>query len=255
MHEPELAKQVALASRGDADALQCLIVAHHASLRRVVAGAIDAPLRTYIDPDDVLQEAYVSVFQQCGKIEFATSGHLYNWLKRFALDRMKDAQRACRRQKRDVARRVPQSPNTATSYPDLLQRISAADTSPSRQIGKEEAVAVMLSCLARLTEDQRAVIRLRFLDDVSVSEVAERLGVLKEGSAQAFEAVLTANGPASLAAVPLDSVQLGNSRVNGLKGLVNPHLETGLLGGEFLNHFIYSVDPASGTLTLKVAQR
>jgi RNA polymerase sigma factor (sigma-70 family) len=37
-------------------------------------------------------------------------------------------------------------------------------------------VAAVLTCLARLPDDQRAVVRLRFLEDVAVGEIAKRLG-------------------------------------------------------------------------------
>jgi clan AA aspartic protease (TIGR02281 family) len=143
------------------------------------------------------------------------------------------------------------SATDAVSNSTLSAGASTADVIPFEREGELMKVMVWLN-------DE--IVVPFFVDTASSgvtlpSQVAERLGVLNDGPPQELEAVLTANGLAHLGVVALDSVQLGQSRVNGLKGLVNPHLETGLLGGEFFNHFAYSVDPASGTLTLRVAER
>jgi predicted aspartyl protease len=50
--------------------------------------------------------------------------------------------------------------------------------------------------------------------------------------------------------VRLDSVALGKARVADVPATINPHLPVGLLGAAYLNHFVYSVDPASGELLL-----
>ncbi len=174
----DLDAQIKLAAAGDADALQHLIVHQHAELRGVVAGTIDAALRSRIDPDDILQQAYIVAFKSVGDTEFNSPEHFRNWLKRIAFDRLKDAQRDHRRQKRDVRREVAgHSPADATaSYPDLIQRLAGGESTPSRQIAKNEAIAAVMSCLAQLKDDQREVVRLRFLEDVPVTEIAQRLG-------------------------------------------------------------------------------
>jgi len=89
MSEEELGRQVELAAHGDADALQRLIVHHHAALRRAVAPIVDRSLRRYVDPDDVLQEAYISAFKNIPGTEFDSQDHFYNWLKRIARVRLK----------------------------------------------------------------------------------------------------------------------------------------------------------------------
>lgn len=80
-------------------------------------------------------------------------------------------------------------------------------------------------------------------------EVATQLGLDRQ-PARGVQATQTANGLIQLARVELDSVALGSARVVGVEATVNPHLPVGLLGGAFLNHFVYSVDPASGLLIL-----
>ena len=77
-------------------------------------------------------------------------------------------------------------PNTPHSYIrmdlqaalSLLERraATAGESTPSRQIAKDEAIAAVMSCLARLRDDQRTVVQLRFLEGRSVADVAEHLG-------------------------------------------------------------------------------
>ena len=78
---------------------------------------------------------------------------------------------------------------------------------------------------------------------------AAELG-LDPQSARRFTKTQTANGIVRLAQVQLDSVALGRARVSDVVATINPHLPVGLLGAAFLNHFVYSVDPASGELVL-----
>jgi len=176
MDASQLIEHVRLAVTGDADALQKLIVHHHAGLRAALTGAIDADLRARIDPDDVLQNAYISAFKLLPAAEIESAEHFANWLKRIAFDRLKGMQRAHRRRKRDVAREASPAVAAATSYLNLAERLSGGEATPSRQMARGETEAVLMSCLARLGDDQREVVRLRFLEDVPVAEIAERLG-------------------------------------------------------------------------------
>ncbi len=56
------------------------------------------------------------------------------------------------------------------------ERAWAGDTTPSGLVARNEASAAVLSSLARLPEDQREAIRLRFLEDMPVGDVARCLG-------------------------------------------------------------------------------
>ena len=60
----------------------------------------------------------------------------------------------------------------------------------------------------------------------------------------------TAVGRVEVPALKLESVRLGQAEVVDLWAMVAPALEVGLLGGDFLNRFSYSVDPETQMLTL-----
>ena len=194
MDEQQRTERVARVLAGAADALQQLIVHYHPILHHAVETHVDAALRSRIDPDDVLQQAYVAAFRALSAPRQSPSGSdgpapdpqpaphfdspasFYKWLETIALNQLRDLERALRRQKRDVARQARDVPNLSDSCPNLLNRLAGRDSTPSRRVGRAEAVAALLSCLARLNDDQRAVVRLRFLEDVPVAEIAQRLG-------------------------------------------------------------------------------
>lgn len=193
---------------GDADALQRLIVHYHAPLHRAVDRRIEPDLRRRLDADDVLQQAYVNAVKalpdpnrdrkraasqnrdrkraanpnrdrqraEASALRFDGPAGFYKWLEAIAVSRLKDQQRALRRQKRDIAREARDPREAAASYPDLVERLAGAEPTPSRRVARDEAVAAVMSCLARLSDDQRAVVRLRFLEGRPVADVAAELG-------------------------------------------------------------------------------
>ncbi len=60
----------------------------------------------------------------------------------------------------------------------------------------------------------------------------------------------TANGLVRQPLVRLDSVQVGDVRVEGVRGSINENMQVGLLGGSFFNNFTFQIDPAAQMITL-----
>ena len=107
---------------------------------------------------------------------FDTAPASYAWLENLAMNALRDQHRFLRRKKRDVLRDVHTLARPSESYDQLLDCIAATDSTPSRKLARVEASATVISSLARLTEDQRDVVRLRFLEGWAVAEVAAQLG-------------------------------------------------------------------------------
>ena len=176
MNEPQRAEQVRLAVSGDRDALQRLIVYYHPTLRAALGAKTAPEWDRHFDPDDVLQQAYIGAFKAVDGCRFDSPGGFYKWIERIALNQLKDHQRALLAEKRDVGRRCLDRPSATSSYPELVDRLAARQSTPSRHLAREEATAAVMSCLARLSDDQRRVVRMRFIEGRPVSEVASELG-------------------------------------------------------------------------------
>ena len=176
MNEKVRAVQIAQAVQGDQGALQQLVVGYHGSLRVAVDRKLTGAVRRYVDAEDVLQAAYTAAFKSVTGCQFQDPAAFYKWLETIAFDRLKDMQRALRRQKRDIGRVVQGSFAASASSPDFLHRLAAPDSTPSRKLVRDETIAALTSSLARLTEDQRKVVQMRYLEHKPVADVAARLG-------------------------------------------------------------------------------
>lgn len=181
MDKASRAVDVQRAVGGDSDALQRLVVHYHAILWRKVDSQLGPHLQRHLEADDILQQAYVSAFQSIGQCRFGGPGGFYAWLETIAFEKLKTANRHLKRQKRDIGRErhadsFGHAAPDRTSYPDLFDRFSGDHSTPSRRIRGQEAAAAVISSLARLSDDQRTVISMRFLEDRPVSEIAALLG-------------------------------------------------------------------------------
>ncbi len=146
-------------------------------LRAGVERRINAKLRGRLDPDDVLQDAYLAAFRTAAGLAFDTPAAFYAWLERICFTRLVDHARAATRRKRNCGRiAVAADPKASSRYDVLAKTLVCPDSTPSRRAARNEAAGAVLTGLARLRDDQRDVIRLRFLESLSVAEVASRLG-------------------------------------------------------------------------------
>jgi len=86
-------------------------------------------------------------------------------------------------------------------------------------------------------------------DVVLPSAVAARAGVYV-GAETPRETYATANGLIRQPVVNLETVEVGEARVENVRGSVSESLPVGLLGTSFFNHFTLQIDPAARMLTL-----
>jgi RNA polymerase sigma-70 factor (subfamily 1) len=176
MDEGERQVLIDRAVNGDGDCLQRLIVEYHAPLLAKVKGRLSPALRRYVSPEDVLQQAYIEAFKAATGRAFENPAGFYRWLERICLDQLKNACRHLRRDRRDVRRNLSGSAAGTRSALALVERLPASPSTPSRHPAKQEACAAALSSLARLSDDQRTVVQMRFLEDRPVQEIAAELG-------------------------------------------------------------------------------
>ncbi len=86
-------------------------------------------------------------------------------------------------------------------------------------------------------------------DVVVPAAVAAEAGI-DVGADTPHETYATANGMIRQAVVRLDAVEVGEARVENVRGSVSDSLPVGLLGTSFFNHFTLQIDPAARMLTL-----
>ena len=159
----------------------------HAIVRRIVAGdrsafvllmrrynrrlyrLARATLRDDADAEDALQEAYLSAYRCMG--QFRGDAALSTWLSRLVHNE-------CLGRIRRHARRQNIFP-MAASTPDLeIDTMPGNDhESPDKALGRAEMRALLERKLDELPETFRSVFVLRSVEDLSVEETAQCLGI------------------------------------------------------------------------------
>lgn len=167
-----LAELCRAAAAGDADALERLICTHHSRLLSFTHRRIGLQWQGKIEPEDVLQQAYIDVFARIGQFEYQDADSFYRWVTRIIDHRLGDMLRYWRAQKRTTAR---EHGHASSSYGSLLERCLPPPRTPSGAVRREEALGALLSCLARLPDDHRLAVQLLYLDEQTVFAAAAKL--------------------------------------------------------------------------------
>jgi RNA polymerase sigma factor (sigma-70 family) len=147
------------------------------------------------DPEDVAGEVLLEVVRDLHRFAGDERG-FRSWVLAIAHHRMLDARR-----------RVQRRP--ATSLPAEELEPHAADDDPEAETLANLGFAELAPALATLTEDQRAVLLLRVVGDLSIAEVAEVLGKrtgaikqLQRRAADAMRRSLDATAPVRATPIP-----------------------------------------------------
>ncbi|MEX2137726.1 MAG: sigma-70 family RNA polymerase sigma factor [Pirellulales bacterium] len=167
------------AAGGDSEALNELLQLNRKRLRHMVAIQLDSRLQARIDPSDIVQEAMVEASRRFP--DYLTSRPLpfYPWLRQLAMDRIRKVHRNhLGRERRDVRREVPLQPLLPDeSVEQLAAQFVQRTSSPSHRLVRRELRAKVREALARLNDDDREVLVLRYLEHLSGAEAAAALGI------------------------------------------------------------------------------
>jgi RNA polymerase sigma-70 factor (ECF subfamily) len=162
--------------RGDAAAEQQLLTRHRERLRRMVAVRLDRRLAARVDPSDVVQEALAEAARKLPEYLRQQPLPFYPWLRRLAWERLlKVQQRHIAAGKRSVTREV-YCPLADESALELARLVLAPGPSPSGHMILGELRDRVHAALARLSERDREVLVLRYLEQMATAEIAAVLG-------------------------------------------------------------------------------
>lgn len=171
--------------RGDREALAELFASHQARLWRMVDFRIDRRLLGRVDPDDVLQEAYLAAAQRL--VHYANEGSPspFVWLRMIVMQTLIDVHRHhLGTQMRDADREVPRcgwhSPQTTSA--SLAAFLVGRFTSPSQAAARAEALEQVERAIGEMDRLDQEVLALRHFEELSNSEVAEVLGIQQKAA-------------------------------------------------------------------------
>lgn len=167
------AKWIRDAKAGDRPSLEQLLLAHYDDLTSFLAQRLREAKPGLLSVEDLVQQTMMQVFRDIKRFEPRASVSFSAWLKAIANHRILDEIRNKRRQKRggDWQRRW----GIETESGNVLNPIDAApatDNSPSRSVSRHEKWQKLIELMQQLEPDQRQAVRLRFLEGLSIEEIA-----------------------------------------------------------------------------------
>jgi RNA polymerase sigma-70 factor, ECF subfamily len=190
--EPSVADQVDLPDElacrlkhGDRDALAVLFSEHRERLWRMVNFRMDRRLSGRVDPDDVLQEAYLAAAQRLTHYRAESTMSPFVWLRMIVMQTLTDVHRHhLGAQMRSAGREVavhgwhhPQS--TSVSLASLLM---GRFTSPSQAAARAEMFDQVEQAIGAMEPLDQEVLALRHFEELANSEVAEVLGIQQKAA-------------------------------------------------------------------------
>ncbi|MGH2690234.1 MAG: sigma-70 family RNA polymerase sigma factor, partial [Actinomycetota bacterium] len=155
---------------GSADALGRALEACRAYLLLVAERELDPTLRAKGGASDLVQQTFLEAHQDFGRFTGGSADELRAWLRQMLLHNLANF---ARRYRRAGKRRLDREAAVGSrGWADL-----PADTSsPSRRAAAQERDEALEQALARLPDDYREILVLRYWEGCRFEEVARRMG-------------------------------------------------------------------------------
>lgn len=169
MDEAELIQR---AQQGDEVALGELLSAHRHRLRQQADRALSSRLKARVDASDIVQQTCLSVFRQITEFQGTDPAQFAAWVRT-----MHD------RNIQNALRDQLQTQKRGDGHEESLdgKDINAPQqATPSQQAVLHEDAVQLARALERLPEDERAVLRLRYLEGQTLMQVGDELGLSKD---------------------------------------------------------------------------
>jgi RNA polymerase sigma-70 factor (ECF subfamily) len=178
-HQLDTEELLDRAGTGDRTARHELLTRHRSRLRQMVALRIDRRIAARIDPSDVVQEALADAALSLSDYLRDRPLPFYPWLRQFAWERLLQLHRRhVQAQRRSVGREQLRIFDIAEESEAILaDRLVHAGSSPSARLMAAELRDRVRAALESLESNDREVLTLRYLEQLSTREIAAVLGI------------------------------------------------------------------------------
>ncbi len=150
---------VRLAQAGDRDAFQELAKRFQTRLENQIQSRMGAMPRAIVEVEDILQETFTGALESITKLKWQGEESFYRWLASIAEHLIWASAR-----------------KTAKRPLQLEHETPAKDTSPSKNVRRDERFDRLQNALYKLSDAHRTVIVLARLERLNMEEIARRMG-------------------------------------------------------------------------------
>jgi RNA polymerase sigma-70 factor (ECF subfamily) len=178
-HDQQIGHLLEEARHGSGTAIGSLFESARAYLLFLANKEMPRGLQAKFGASDLVQETAIEAHRDFRRFAGSTPEEFYAWLRSILQNNLRDAVRRYElSQKRDVAKE--------TSLASLAHRHGDGQTLPSwppdrsrppdGSIIRREDAATVEAVIARLPDDYRIVLRMRYWDDLSFQQIGDRFG-------------------------------------------------------------------------------
>ena len=170
-----------LAGSGNKQAASELLGRFRGRLRSMITARMDSRLYDRVDPSDIVQETMIIAHRRMPEFFDQQEIDFYPWLRGIGWKCLVDQHRRhILAERRTVDREI----RLETQLPDdsvriLAARISESNPSPLSRMAADEVQEMVHEALDRLDAPSRDALVLRFLEQLSIHEASQVLGISK----------------------------------------------------------------------------
>ncbi len=175
--QPDTDALLASVAAGDSSAREQLLRRHRDRLHRMVSCRLDPRLAPRIDPSDVVQDVLLEANRRLEAYLRKRLLPFYPWLRQLAVDQIgMTHRRHIGAARRSVRREEPAGLPDASAH-ELAGRLLNTSAGPSARLRREEKRLHIRAALDRLSERDREILALRYLEQLNTAEVAAVLSL------------------------------------------------------------------------------
>jgi RNA polymerase sigma-70 factor, ECF subfamily len=178
---------------GGEAALGVVFARHQRPLERMIAFRLDERVRGRVDPEDVLQEAFIEASKRLKEYLAAPDVSFFVWLRQITYQTLLTIQRRHFGQKRDPRLEVngKANANQDATCLSIYSAFIGQLTTPSQLLMRQEQLDQLKKILAEMDEIDREVLALRHFEHLSNSQIAESLGISVTAASNRYVRAMT----------------------------------------------------------------
>jgi RNA polymerase sigma-70 factor (ECF subfamily) len=171
LSDVEIDRLISRAQLGDRDALNQLCTRYRPFLQTIAVMKIGRALERRVDASDIVQDTEIEMVRGIGEFRGTTEAELSAWLKQVLRRNIADKVRDNRAAIRDLRREKYLDGAEASASITWMQP-TGRDASPSQFVMNGEAALRFAAALQSLPAEQGAVVRMRYMEGMKLSEIA-----------------------------------------------------------------------------------
>lgn len=180
-HPDRISRWIEGAKRGDVASLEMLLLWNYDQIVRYVRQRFSPADAQRLDAEDIVQHSHQKVFESIDRFRGATDGEFVAWMRRICDTTLMDTRRNYNGSKRSGYRRRYSIDTVRvdgdSSITNIWHDVKTAHPSAVSQVISSEEEEQLGNAIAELPVDDRELIELRYVNQLSTQDIADALDV------------------------------------------------------------------------------